>query len=130
MKVLFFDGYCSLCNSFVDALIRRDKRDVLQFASLQGETARSHLPSFVRTTGDVDTVIYLRDGKIYDRSSAILWVLQDLGGLWMMTGVFFVIPQFLRDIVYRWVARHRYRWFPKRETCRVPSPLEKKKLLP
>lgn len=130
MKILFFDGYCSLCNSLIDELIRRDKKNVLQFASLQGETAKSHLPSFVRSTGDVDTVIYLREGKIYDRSTAILWMFQDLGGLWKFTGVFFLIPSFLRNIIYRVVARNRYRWFPKRETCRVPTVKEKQKILP
>lgn len=130
MKILFFDGYCSLCNSLIEWLIRRDTKNVLQFASLQGETAKTHLPSFLRNTEDVDTVIYLREGKIHDRSAAILWVLQDLGGLWKITVAFFLIPSFLRNIVYRWVARNRYRWFPKRETCRVPTAQEKQKILP
>lgn len=130
MKILFFDGYCSLCNGLVDWLMARDTQNVLKYASLQGETAKTQLPSAYRSTGDVDTVLYMREGKIYERSSAILHVLMDLGFPWALMGVFFVVPTFLRNIVYRIIAKYRYRLFGKEETCRLPTPAEKQKLLP
>lgn len=130
MRVLFFDGYCSLCNGLVDWLVRRDKGNRLQFASLQGETAKTHLPSAFRTTGDVDTVLYMREGKIFERSTAILHLLMDLGLPWALVAVFFIVPRFLRDFIYRRVANNRYRWFGKRDTCRIPTLAEKNKFLP
>lgn len=130
MKILFFDGYCSLCNSLVDWLIRRDHRSVLKFASLQGKTAEEKLPQQHRLKVDIDTVLYLREDKVYDRSTAVLYCLWDLGGIWKLMMVFIILPSFLRNIVYRCVAKNRYRMFGKLETCRVPKPHEKEKLLP
>ena len=77
VKILFFDGYCSLCNHLVDQMVRWDKRSVLKFASLQGKTAKVMLPSGPKV--DPDTVIYLRNGISFDRSTAILMSLRDLG---------------------------------------------------
>ncbi len=140
MKILFFDGYCSLCNNLIDWLIRHDTKNVLQFSSLQGETAKTQLPSAYRipantkggegSGGDVDTVIYLSNGKIYQRSRAILHVFQDLGFPWAMLGVFLILPSFTLDWGYRIVAKYRYKWFGKKETCRIPTPAEKQKILP
>lgn len=130
MRILFFDGYCSLCNGLVDWLIRRDHHHRLQFSSLQGETAKVHLPSAYRSTGDVDTVLFLKDGKIYERSTAILYVLMELGFPWSLMGVFLLVPRFLRNAIYRLIAKNRYAFFGKRETCRVPTKDEKQKLLP
>jgi predicted DCC family thiol-disulfide oxidoreductase YuxK len=130
MKILFFDGQCTLCNGLVDWFIRRDKKAVLKFASLQGETAQQMLPSAYRGSKGLDTLLYYRHGKIYIRSTAVLMSLQDLGGLWILTSVFFIIPSFLRDLVYRLIARMRYRIFGKTETCRVPKPEERQRILP
>ncbi len=130
MRIIFFDGYCSLCNGLVDRLMRWDKRKEIQFASLQGETARRLLPPERQSESDPDTVLYLRDGSIYERSTAILLVLKDLGGLWRIFTVLFIIPRFLRDLVYRFIARIRYTVFGRRDTCRLPTAEEKERLLP
>ena len=129
-KVLFFDGYCNLCNNTVDSLVRWDKNAILKFASLQGETAAKLLPQSARQGAEPETVIYLRDGKIYDRSTAILLVLKDIGGIYALSGLFFVVPKFLRDLVYRFIARIRYKVFGKRESCRIPTPEERSRFLP
>lgn len=129
MKIVFFDGYCSLCNSTVDWLIARDHRRTLKYASLQGETAARELgvtPSNV----DPDTLIYLRDGARFDRSTAALKILGDVGGIWTLASVFLVVPRPIRDSVYRWIARNRFRWFGRRDTCRLPTPEERELLLP
>lgn len=130
MKILFFDGHCNLCNTLVDWLIRRDKKNIFKFASLQGETAKIHLPSVYRSTGDVDTVLYMKNGKVYMRSRAVLHVLKDLGLPWSLTSVLLVLPTVTLDWGYRLVARFRYKVFGKKDTCRIPTPAEREKILP
>lgn len=130
MKILFFDGYCNLCDSLIDWLIRRDKRNLLKFASLQGSTAKEILPQAYRPEGEVNTVLYYREGKIYDRSRAVIKVLQDLGGAWSLMGIFLILPSFILDIGYRFVAKIRYRLFGKKDTCRIPTKAEREKILP
>ncbi len=129
-KILFFDGYCSLCNGLVDRMLRWDKNSVLKFASLQGETAQRILPPERRENMNWDTVVYWRNETIYDRSTAVLLSLYDIGGLWALLSVFLLVPKFLRDLVYRFVAKLRYSVFGQRKTCRVPTPEENERLLP
>lgn len=129
-KILFFDGYCSLCNNLVDQMVRWDKKGVLKFASLQGETAKRLLPNPGSAENDPDTALYLRGGQVYDRSTAVLLSLKDLGGLWVLPSVFLIVPKVLRDLVYRFVASIRYRVFGRRDTCRIPTPLERERILP
>lgn len=129
MKIVFFDGYCSLCNTLVDWLIQIDKNGQLKFASLQGETAAKLLGQ--RNTGvDFDTVVYLRDDTKSERSTAVLNILSDIGGVWGLARIFWIVPKFIRDIGYQIIAKNRYRFFKKRETCRMPSQNERDRLLP
>lgn len=79
--------------------------------------------------GDVDTIVYLRENEKFERSSAVLFILSDLGGVWMIARFFFIVPRFLRDFIYRIVAANRYRFFKKRETCRMPTSSDKQRLL-
>ncbi len=129
MKILFFDGYCSLCNSLVDWLIRIDKTKEIKFASLQGDTA-SRLLNQTASPLDVNTVIYLRNDMKYERSTAILMILSDTGGVWRFAQIFLFVPRFIRDFIYRCVANNRYRVFGKRESCRMPTQDERERLLP
>lgn len=132
MKILFFDGYCTLCNGLVDFLIKQDRHRRIHFASLQGETAKKILPqSQLKSLHDPETVLYFHDDRIEERSTAVLKCLNDLGGpLGLASRLAFVIPRGLRDLIYRWVARNRIRFFGRRETCRVPTAAEKEQLLP
>jgi predicted DCC family thiol-disulfide oxidoreductase YuxK len=129
MKIVFFDGYCNLCNGLVDFLMRIDARQTLHFASLQGETARKMLTPGEHPV-DSDTVIFLRDGVRYERSTAILRILADLGSAWTAARVLLILPAAFRDFFYRVVAKHRYRWFGRRNSCRLPSAEEAARLLP
>ena len=110
-NVVFFDGVCHLCNGFVDAVISRDKGHVLSFAPLQG------------------SVIFYEGGKIHHRSSAILKILTKLGGPYTLFGLGWIIPGFLRDLLYKWIAKNRYAWFGERNMCRFPTPAERSYLL-
>lgn len=128
MNVVFFDGYCSLCNHFVDWLMRTDKSGKLKFASLQGETATQLIGK--KSQVEIDTVVYLRGAEQFERSSAVIQILKDIGGLWSILQIFIIVPPFIRDFLYRFVAKNRYRIFGKRDTCRLPSMAERERLLP
>lgn len=126
-KIVFFDGHCNLCNAWVDWLMRRDRLEVLNYASLQGETARKILGS---VSAEPTTIIYFRHGQRFVESTAVLRILSDLGGFWKLSKILLFIPPGLRDRVYRWLARRRYQIFGRRETCRLPTEKEKHRLLP
>lgn len=102
--ILFFDGVCGLCNSFVDLLLSEDRRRVLRVTPLQGLTAQELLPRSLRD-GDLSTVVYRHNGITYERSAALLRVLHDIGGIWKLAVLFRLIPAPLRDMVYDLVAR-------------------------
>jgi predicted DCC family thiol-disulfide oxidoreductase YuxK len=127
-KIIFFDGVCHLCNGFVDFLIRADKKRKFFFAPLQGETSSNLLSAEKRQK--LETVIYYDRGVLHEESDAILKIFSDLGGAYRILSLGRLLPRFLRNGVYRWVARHRYGWFGEREFCRLPQPEEKTYLLP
>jgi predicted DCC family thiol-disulfide oxidoreductase YuxK len=126
-RVLFFDGECNLCNGFVDFMIRRSQIGTIYFSSLQSEYAKKTLP--LELTRDLKTFVYLRSDKIYLRSEAVLRAVSELGGMWRSLLLFLIIPSTLRDIVYNLVAKNRFHWFGKRDTCRIPSKEERELFL-
>ena len=130
---MLFDGVCGLCNRTVDFLLRADRRGRLRFAPLQGPTAAALLGE-LDSPLDLETVLYARrrDGaapELLDRSNAILAIFNDLGGAWRAAAALKLVPRPLRDAVYRWIAAHRYRWFGKRDACRVPTAAERERFL-
>ncbi len=126
--IIFFDGVCGLCNRFVSFLLRADRRQVFRFAPLQGETALRTLAPASDDT--LSTVRLVADGRVYERSEAVLRILARLGLPWRLAAVALLLPASLRDAVYGFVARHRYRWFGRQAHCRVPGPAERARFLP
>ena len=126
---VFFDGVCNLCNRSVNLLISKDKKKVLKFASLQSEYAQNLVPKEVLNCGNLDTIIVYMDGKFYDRSHAVLKLCKILGGLYSVFLIGYLIPRFIRDGLYRFVANNRYRWFGKKDHCMVPSQELKERFL-
>jgi predicted DCC family thiol-disulfide oxidoreductase YuxK len=122
-RVVFFDGVCGLCNKTVDFLIKWDEDRVLRYAPLQGYTARRLLTKL--QVEDLDSVVYYRDGKYLVRSTAVLRLLLDVGGWWKLLSIFLIMPAFVRDAVYYFIANRRYKWFGKSDTCRMPTPEER-----
>ena len=119
--VVFFDGVCNLCNGFVNFLIDRDSKNRFMFSSLHSGESRALLPADI--TEAMDSVVVLTpEGHIYRESDAILEIARHMNGLYPALSVFRVLPRGLRDGIYRWVARNRYRWFGKQDVCRVPTP--------
>lgn len=127
-RIIFFDGVCGLCNRFVDHMLRVDRGGLFLFAPLQGATARERLPEGLADA--MKSVVYLREGEVLQRSDAAIRILIDLGGWRVLHKVWFLFPRVLRDAVYDEVARNRYRWFGKREACRVPTSEERARFLP
>lgn len=126
-NIVFFDGVCGLCNKAIDFLMRKDKRKVLLFAPLQGSTAAKLLPE--GEASSLSSMVYYSNGKISYRTRAILNLLWDMGGWWTLTSIFRIIPPFIRDIFYNWMAASRYTLFGKKETCRIPTVEERGKFL-
>lgn len=133
-SLVLFDGKCNLCNGAVQFIIDREREPTLKFAPLQSDVASERLTEAMGAdatkalvlgangNGDPDTIVLLEDGKAYTHSTAALRIAAHLGAPWRWALVFYVIPRALRDVVYRWIARNRYRWFGKTESCRVPTP--------
>lgn len=121
MRLILFDGVCNFCGFWVRFLIRRDPEKRFRFASLQSATGREILQKVGLPVGELNTMIYAEDSRTYLGSAAVLRVARAMHGLWPLLYLFIAVPAPLRDLVYRWVARHRYRWFGKRDSCLVPS---------
>lgn len=118
--LILFDGYCNLCNGAVQFILKRDKKEKFLFAGLSWEIGEKLISQFPELEG-ADSIVVYRDGKVYKHSKAALIIAQNLGGFWPVTGVFRVVPPFIRDAIYRWVAKNRYRWFGQKDTCMMPE---------
>jgi len=127
--IIFFDGVCGLCNSFVDIIFKADKKGIFRFSPLQGDTAKKYLPDLPEEAGEW-SIVYIDENSIYDQSDATLKILERLGGTWGLLSIFGFLPTGFRNYIYRLVAIYRYRIFGKRETCRIPTEQEKERFLP
>jgi predicted DCC family thiol-disulfide oxidoreductase YuxK len=123
--IIFFDGICNLCNASVSFIIRNDKTGNFRFASLQSEFAKTFLEnnaSFENGHILPDSLILAEDGKVYFRSEAALRIAGKMDGIWKALIIFRIIPLRWRDFLYDFIAKNRYQWFGKRQSCMVPAP--------
>ena len=120
--VILFDGICNLCNASVDFVIERDRREVFRFASLQGKTGQILLREHQLPDDAMDTVILIEGGRPYTRSTAALRIARRLSFPYPLLSIFLAVPSFLRNLIYDVIARNRYCWFGRTDTCRVPTP--------
>jgi predicted DCC family thiol-disulfide oxidoreductase YuxK len=132
--LLLYDGVCGLCNRVVRFVLRRDRREVFDFASLQSEAGRALLATMGRDTEPLETVYIAPDyltgsPRILDKSRAALFVLSALGGPWRLLTVFGVLPAALLDVLYDIVARHRYAVFGRYESCPLPAPEHRRRFI-
>lgn len=123
--VVFYDGVCGLCNRTVRFLLAVDRTRVLSFAPLQGAAA-DDLRRRHGLSEELETLIFVEDygserERLASRSTGVLRILARLGGFWRVVSWLRILPSPIRDFVYRVVARYRYRWFGKYETCPLPS---------
>ena len=128
-KIILFDGVCNLCNSSVNFIIDHDKDDVFKFASLQSESGQELLKMNNLETENFDSIIFSDNGRIYTQSTAVLRIVKDFPGLWKILYAFIIVPPFIRNFLYDFIANNRYKWFGKKDSCRIPTPELKSKFL-
>ena len=118
---IFFDGVCNLCTGSVQFIIKHDPKHYFRFASLQSELGQQVLQQFNLPSAEFGSFILLEEGKIYTKSTAALRVTKKLDGLWPVLFSFMIVPPFIRNWVYTFIAKNRYRWFGKKESCWLPN---------
>ena len=121
-KIILFDGVCNLCNSSVTFAIKRDKNDIFRFAALQSEIGMQLISKFKIDTSQTDSIILIEGNKYYEKSSAALHIAKHLSGGWPLLYGFIILPKFIRNAVYDFIAKNRYKWFGKKESCMIPTP--------
>lgn len=128
-KIILFDGVCNLCNGTVMFVIKKDRKDIFRFASLQSETGESLTAKHGIDTAKVDSILLIDGGAVYVKSTAALRIARSLPGGYPLLYGFMIVPRFLREWIYEGIARKRYAWFGKKESCMVPTPELKSKFL-
>lgn len=122
-QLIIFDGVCNLCNSSVQYVIRKDKKKQFLFTSLQGDVGKNILEHFDIDTSKMDSILlYSPKGTIHYKSTAALKVALRLGFPQSLLSVFLIVPAFIRNGVYDYIARNRYKWYGKKDACYIPTP--------
>lgn len=132
---MLFDGVCALCDTSVRFLLAIDTKRRLHYAPLQGETAQTVLLRHPDVDQDLSTILYVRamgsdDERIFERSDAAVEILRDLGGVWLVLSWLRWVPRVVRDGIYSFIAKRRYRWFGKFDSCRLPATSDAARFLP
>ena len=127
--ILLFDGVCNLCNGFVQFVLSNEKNSNINFASLQSEIGQKLLKDFKVTQKGLESIVFIENGKVYEKSSAVLKIARHLKMPWNLASAFTIVPQFLSNGVYDLVAKNRYRMFGKKEVCWIPEPKWKSRFI-
>ena len=127
--IILFDGVCNLCNTSVQFIIQRDKHAIFRFASLQSDEGQVLLKKFNLLSDQLYSVIFIYGNRYHQRSRAALEITKRLDGLWPLLYVFILVPPFIRNFIYDWIAKNRYKWFGIRSECMIPTPDMKKRFL-
>ncbi len=128
-KILLFDGVCYLCNGSVRFVYRFDSDKNFHFGHLQSAAGRALLKRHGLATDELSTFVLIDAGRVYTKSDAWLRVMNTLGWPWRAAGIFWIVPRRVRDAIYDWIGRNRYRWFGRSEHCLVPDPDEATRFL-
>ena len=115
--IILFDGLCNLCNSSVQFVIKHDNKNQFLFASLQSDASRKLLLQFNYENPKMKSIVLIEDDNVYDKSTAALRIAKKLARPWNILYLFILLPKVLRDFFYTIIAKNRYRWFGKRDTC-------------
>ena len=123
-KVIVFDGVCNFCNAFVNFVLDRDSKHLFKFGTLQSQPAQEILRHFQLPIEEYETFLLIDQGKLFTKSTAAIKILRHLGIPRSLFRIFMMIPRQIRDPFYDFVARHRYQWMGKSDSCRVPTQQE------
>ncbi|MEP7255611.1 MAG: thiol-disulfide oxidoreductase DCC family protein [Ferruginibacter sp.] len=127
--VILFDGICNFCNNAVNFVIKRDKKENIFFAPLQSDIGQRLLQQYNLPLNNMESFVFIENGRAYTQSTAGLKVCRYLKGLWPLCYGFIIVPKFIRDGIYNWIAKNRYKWFGKKESCMIPTPQVKARFL-
>jgi len=129
-KIILFDGVCNLCDSFVQFVIKRDRNDLFRFVPLQSGLGEKILDHIGIDRKHIDSMIMYDPGvAYYYKSEAAIEIARSLGGVFTLTAAFKILPKVLRNGIYDYVARNRYKWYGKKDNCMIPTPALKAKFL-
>lgn len=129
-KLILFDGICNLCNSSVLYAIKHDKKNIFMFTALQSQSGQKIIKEYNIDTNKVDSILlYAPEKGITHKSTAALKIALQLGFPNNLMYVFFIIPPFIRNWVYDYIAKNRYKWYGKKDACMIPTPELKSKFL-
>ncbi|HLC83539.1 MAG TPA: thiol-disulfide oxidoreductase DCC family protein [Bacteroidia bacterium] len=120
-SIVLFDGICNFCNSSVNKIIKHDKKNRFKFAALQSETGKKLLEKHSLDSSKIDSIILIENDSAFIKSTAILKISKHLSGLYPLAYGFIIIPTFIRNVVYDFIARNRYEWWGKKDSCMVPT---------
>lgn len=127
--IILFDGICNFCNASVNFIIGHDKKNLFKFAAIQSEAGQSMMKKFGLDPVNLSTFVLVEGGRYYTKTTAALKAAKYLGLPWSLAYIFIVVPPPIRNIAYNIIAKYRYKWFGKRDACRVPTPELRDKFL-
>ena len=129
-KIILFDGICNLCNAAVQFIIRHDKKDQFRFVALQSESGIAILKHIGIDAANIDSIVlYEPNIAYYYKSDAVLEVAKNIGGIYILAVIFKVFPKSFRNRIYDYVAKNRYKWYGKKDSCMIPTADLKAKFL-
>jgi len=121
-NLILFDGVCNLCSALVQFVIRHDPAAKFHFAAIQSQVGREIFESHGLDPTDLQTFVFIADGRMFLRSDAAIEVVARFTGAWRIFRIFLFVPRVVRDSIYSTIARNRYRWFGRKEVCMMPTP--------
>lgn len=129
-KIILFDGVCNLCDSSIQFIIKHDKKDIFRFVALQSKIGLEIIKHIGIDTSKIDSILLYEPGKAYYyKAQAALKIAKELGGIYTAISWFSILPNFLTNTVYDYIAKNRYKWYGKKEACMIPTPELKAKFL-
>ena len=129
-KIILFDGVCNLCNSAVQFIIKNDKKDIFRFVALQSELGNEICSYIGVDQTKIDSIILYNPGvAYYYKSSAAFEIADELGGIYSLISIFKILPEKFGNFIYDYIAKNRYKWYGKKESCMIPTPELKSKFL-
>lgn len=129
-KLILFDGVCNLCDASVQYVIKHDKNNVFRYTALQSEVGQFIIKKFNVDTSKTDSILlYSPENTIFYKSTAALKIASKLGFPRNLMAIFLIVPTFIRNFVYDFIAKNRYKWYGKKEECMIPTPELKSKFL-
>ncbi|MEK4700575.1 thiol-disulfide oxidoreductase DCC family protein [Solibacillus sp. FSL R7-0668] len=127
-RIVLFDGECHFCDASVQFILARDQKATFQFAALQSEVGQALLKE-LSVPNDVNSLVLIEGSHYHTKSTAALKIAKQLDGLWKLLYGVMITPRPIRDTVYRYIAKNRYKWFGKKEVCQLPSVEQRERFL-